>query len=81
MTVFEFPHDGYGIKWPKLSAGTLFEISEPPSPPWIVSFGMPRDYEGDSFFAAYDFLMMDERRQWREALSPAARELPLPGDG
>ena len=80
VTVFEFPRDGYHIKWPKLSAGTLFEISGPSSPPWIVSFGMPRDYEGHSWLAAYDFLMMNERQQWREA-QPTASELPRAGDG
>ena len=80
VTVFEFPRDGYDIKWPKLSTGTLFEISEPSSPPWIVSFGMPRDYERHSWLAAYDFFMMNERRQWREALSPTARELPRASD-
>lgn len=81
VTVFEFPRDGYHIKWPKLSTGTLFEISEPSSPPWIVSFGMPRDYETHSWLAAYDFLMMNERRRWREALNPTAHELPRAGDG
>jgi len=80
VTVFEFPRDGYQIKWPKLSTGTLFEISEPSSPPWILSFGMPRDYERRSWLVAYDFLMANERRQWREALSPTARELPRTGD-
>jgi hypothetical protein len=80
VTVFEFPRDGYHIKWPKLSTGTLFEISEPSSAPWIVSFGMPRDYERHSWLAAYDFLMMNERQQWREALSPRARELPRTSD-
>lgn len=69
VTVFEFSRDSCQTKWPKLSAGTMFEISEPSSDPWIVSFGMPRDYEGFSWLAAYDFLMMEERRQWRAALS------------
>jgi hypothetical protein len=73
VTVFEFPRDGYEIKWPKLSTGTVFEISEPSSPPWIVSFGMPRDYERHAWLAAYDLMMSDERKQWREALSPVAR--------
>jgi hypothetical protein len=44
-------------------------------PPWIVCFGMPRDYDRESWFAFYDFLMMNERRQWRGALSPTGREL------
>jgi hypothetical protein len=74
VTVFEFPRDGYQINWPKLSAGTLFEISEPSSAPWIVSFGMPRDYEDFSIFALYDFLNMAERRQWQEALTSPAHE-------
>jgi hypothetical protein len=73
VTVFEFPRDGYEIKWPKLSTGTVFEISEPSSPPWIVSFGMPRDYERHAWLAAYDLMMSNERKQWREALSPVAR--------
>jgi hypothetical protein len=73
VTVFEFPRDGYEIKWPKLSTGTVFEISEPSSPPWIVSFGMPRDYERHAWLAAYDLMMGNERKQWREALSPVAR--------
>jgi hypothetical protein len=70
VTVFEFPRDGFQIKWPKLSMGSLFEISQPSSPPWIVSFGMPRDYERHTWLAAWDIFMMEERRQWREALSP-----------
>ena len=80
VTVFELPRDACQIKWPKLSMGTLFEIGEPSSPPWIVSFGMPRDYEQSSWWAFYDFLNMDERRQWREALSMKGRELPRVGD-
>lgn len=80
VTVFELPRDAYLIKWPKLGAGTLFEIGGPSSPPWIVSFGMPRDYEHESWLAFYDFLMMNERRQWREALSPTGCELPRVGD-
>lgn len=79
-TVFEIPRTAYDIKWPKLGMGTVFEISEPSSPPWILSFGLPRDYEKDSFFAFYDFLNSNERRQWREALSPTGRELPRVGD-
>jgi hypothetical protein len=70
VTVFEFPRDGYQITWPKLSMGSLFEISGPSSAPWVVSFGMPRDYEGESFFALVDFLNMPERQQWRAALTP-----------
>lgn len=80
VTVFEFPRDGYDIKWPKLGVGTLFEISEPSSPPWIVSFGMPRDYERSSWLALYDFMNMDERLKWREALNSKGRELPHTGD-
>lgn len=32
VTVFELSCDTCHIKWPKLSMGTLFEISEPSSP-------------------------------------------------
>jgi hypothetical protein len=80
VTVFEFPRDGYHIKWPKLSTGTLFEISEPSSPQWIVSFGMPRDYEHESFFAFWDFLMLEERREWRQALDPTQSNVPRVGN-
>lgn len=76
VLVFEFARDAYQIKWPTLSFGTLFEISEASSPPWIVSFGMPRDYEDWSWLAFFDFMNNDERKQWRQALSPPERELP-----
>lgn len=69
VTVFEYPRDGYQIKWPKLGMRTLFEISESSSQPWIVSFGMPRDYEDSSWYAIYDFLQMTERQQWFKVLS------------
>jgi hypothetical protein len=74
VTVFEFPRGAYQIKWPTLSVGTLFEINDPSSEPWIVSFGMPRDYEEWSWFAFYDYMNMGERRQWRDALSTSGRE-------
>ncbi len=80
VTVFEMPRGAYNIKWPKLGMGTVFEISEPSSSPWIVSFGIPRDYEKDSYLAFYDFVNSDERRQWREALSPKDHEHPRAGD-
>jgi hypothetical protein len=70
IVVFEFTRGTYEINWPKLSFGTLFEIGEPSAPPWIVSFGMPRDYERDSWFAYLDLMSSKERQQWRQALSP-----------
>ena len=79
VTVFEFPRGAYDIKWPKLGMGTVFEISESSSTPWIVSFGMPRDYERESWLAIYDFLNMDERLKWRDALNSKGRELPHTG--
>jgi hypothetical protein len=77
ITAFEFPSDGYHINWPRLGMGTVFEISEPSAPPWIVSFGLPRDYEQSSWLAFFDFLNVPERRQWREALSPTGGRQPL----
>lgn len=44
VTVFEFSRNGYDINWPALSMGTLFEISEPGSPRWVMSFGLPSQY-------------------------------------
>jgi hypothetical protein len=75
VLVFEFARDAYQITWPTLSFGTLFEISEPASEPWIVSFGMPRDYERESWFTYIDLMNNGERQQWRQALSPPEREL------
>jgi hypothetical protein len=76
VPVFEYVRGTYEIKWPTLSFGTLFEISTPPSPPWIVSFSMPRDYEREWWMAYVDYMNNDVRKQWRRALMPLGDELP-----
>jgi hypothetical protein len=72
VTVFEYPRNSYQIKWPKLSMGTLFEIGQPSSPPWVVSFGMPRDYGRHEWMVLFDVMNSPERKRWRTALTPGA---------
>lgn len=84
VPVFEFPRSGYQINWPQLSMGTLFEISDASCDPWIVSFGMPRDYGHTNVISNLlemsDFLKMHERQQWRAALSPSGPQDPRVGN-
>jgi hypothetical protein len=61
VVVFEYPRNGYQTKWPKIAAGTAFQISLGESP-WSVSFVTPgvgsAAYQGDR----------KNREQWRDVL-------------
>jgi uncharacterized protein DUF2510 len=64
VPVFEYPRNGYEIKWPTLGVGTAFQISRGEAP-WNVSFVTPGGpgaaYQGDG----------QNRKQWRSALDPS----------
>jgi hypothetical protein len=77
VPVFEFPLGAYTIEWPKLSAGTVFEISDGSSEPWVVSFGKPEDFSRESWytlpFTMSLYLKSPPRRQWRDMLTAKGR--------
>jgi hypothetical protein len=88
VTVFEFARNGYEIDWPKLDMYTLFEIGEPGSPRWTVSFRKIRDYStgGSGWMEAVSLLLdsgdilreaskNDVRQLWRTALDPGAQHV------
>lgn len=94
VTVFEFPRNGYEIDWPKLDMNTLFEIGEPGSRRWTVSFTQTRNYDagtsGSGWWAAVSILFdsqsilqesatSDVRQQWRQALDPGRQGVSGPG--
>ena len=85
VTVFEYPRNGYEIRWPKLDKGTLFVIGEPGSAQWITSFSLPPDdysphsldWESLAFFATEIYALRDKgmreiRKMWRQALASEA---------
>jgi hypothetical protein len=90
VAVFEFPHNGYEINWPKYDMGTLFEIGEAGARPWTVSFTQARDYHGEFGRGWWDAVSMffdlssilaegstsGVRDQWRKALDPIGGSEP-----
>jgi hypothetical protein len=90
VTVFEFPRNGYEIAWPRLDMDTLFEIGDPGSSRWTVSFRRYRDYSAgagdlhwwDAISLLLDFQDIkretssnDIRQLWRKALDPGGGEV------
>lgn len=77
VPVFEFARGTYQITWPTLGMGTVFEITDASSDPWVVTFGKPQDFSHVSLFTLpiiiTTFMKSPQRQQWRNVLTASSR--------
>lgn len=76
VTVFEFPRNGYRIKWPTLAMGTVFKISQGDARDWVVKVNTP-GYGGADLVPNVDYVSSRKTyKEWRQALDPTRQHVP-----